>query len=161
MKLFASIIISVVAIAIVAGFFILGTPQGERMRRFDETRVSNLQEIQWQVINYWQAKEKLPENLAALINETQGTRPPFDPETGAAYEYKIVEGRDLTFELCADFKTETSAASVNDRTKPAPAYGPYGPEPVNWNWQHGIGRTCFERTIDPDVYKPPSRKTVD
>lgn len=27
------------------------------------------------------------------------------------------------------------------------------------NWEHAAGRTCFERTIDPDLYPP--REKVD
>lgn len=164
MKYFTYIVIAIVAIAIIAGFFILGTPKEERMRRFDETRVSHLQEVQWQVISYWQSKDELPENLSLLINETQGTRPPADPETSAAYEYQILDAKKLTFELCADFKTESSVSKKGDRSEPIPAYGPYGPygpEPVQWNWPHGIGRTCFERTIDPDIYKPIREKSID
>lgn len=156
MKLFSYFIIAVVALAIIAGFFILGTPQAERMKKFDDIRINNLQEIQWQVINYWQTKKILPENLDLLVNVTQGTRPPVDPENGEAYEYKVITEKELTFELCATFKTENSS-TTDSMARP---YGPYGPEPVNWNWQHGIGRTCFERTIDPDLYPEiPNPKT--
>jgi len=151
MKTFTYIIIAIVAIAIVAGFFVLGTPQAERLKKLDDTRVSNLQDIQWQIINYWQTKKTLPENLDLLVNVTQGTRPPVDPETGESYSYKIVDQKKITFELCANFKTESLTAN-SGKTKSTPVYGPYGPVDINWNWQHGIGRSCFERTIDPDMY---------
>ncbi len=166
MKVFNYTIILIVAASIIAGFFVLGTPKEERMRRFDETRVSNLQDIQWQVINYWQAKSELPKDLSQLINQTQGVRPPVDPETGAAYEYKILDAKKLTFELCADFKT-LSSDKVDSTTKPRSVYEaePYPPPPIvgdiNWNWQHGVGRTCFERTIDPDLYKTVLEKNID
>lgn len=161
MKLFSYIVIAVVGISIIAGFFVLGTPKEERMRRFDSQRISDLQTIQWQVINYWQAKGKLPESLSTLVDETQGVRPPIDPETGTAYEYKIIDEEKLTFELCANFKTQNSASEAEDVAKSSRSYGPYGPEPVNWNWQHGADRTCFERTIDPDTYKPFPEKIRD
>ncbi|MEK7138362.1 MAG: hypothetical protein AAB787_02520 [Patescibacteria group bacterium] len=155
MKLFSYIIIAVVAIAIIAGFFVLGTPQAERMRKFDDIRVNNLQEIQWQVIGYWQTKKVLPDNLDLLINETQGTRPPVDPETAVAYEYEIITEKDLTFELCATFKTDNSTdQSSTKEGRTDVVYMPYGPGDASWNWQHGLGRACFERTIDPDLYKP-------
>lgn len=164
MKLFTYLIIAVVAVSIIAGFFILGTPQAERMRRFDDTRVGDLQNLQYQIIGYWQNKGKLPESLDALVDQTQGTRPPVDPETAAAYEYKIIRDKKLTFELCANFSTENvSAGSENpiDVTRPAPVYGPKGGEPVEWNWQHKIGQTCFERTIDPDFFPILKTKGID
>ena len=159
MKIFTYIIIAVVAISIVAGFFVLGTPQAERLKKLDDTRISNLQDIQWQIINYWQTKKTLPENLDLLVNETQGTRPPVDPETQSVYEYKILDSKKLTFELCATFAAENS--SMANESQPKVIYGPYGQEPAQWNWQHKIGRTCFERTIDPDMYPPnPTPKEV-
>lgn len=153
MKLFTYFIIAVVAIAIIAGFFVLGTPQAERMKKFDNLRVNNLQDIQWQVINYWQTKKTLPDNLDLLINETNGTRPPVDPETGESYSYKVVDAKKLTFELCANFKTESLVDDPKTIENGVVSL-PYGPGDINWNWQHGVGNVCFERTIDPDQYKP-------
>ena len=34
-----------------------------------------------------------------------------------------------------------------------PAMYPY-PGGVSQNWDHKAGRTCFTRTIDPEIYKP-------
>ena len=152
MKLFSYIIIAVVAIAIIAGFFVLGTPQAERLKKIDYQKTFNLQDLQYQVIEYWQNKKKLPENQDQLINDVIGKRPPVDPETKAPYVYRIVEGKELTFEICADFLTESGSS---DLVEPYPLYGYYGTEPADWNWQHGIGQTCFERTIDPDLFSQP------
>ena len=49
--------------SIVAGFSVLGTPQAQRVLRYDDQKVSDLQSIQWQVVNYWQQKGSLRENL--------------------------------------------------------------------------------------------------
>jgi hypothetical protein len=152
MKLFNYLIIGIVILAIVVGFFILGTPKSERLRRLDERRVSDLQSIQWQVINYWQTKNELPEGLSALEDSTTGVRSPVDPETGLIYEYKIIPEKDLTFELCANFKTDTSSSITKDSiSRPVM---PYEIGSEAWNWQHPIGRFCFERTIDPEQYPP-------
>src|SRR3989338_1790528 len=59
----------VVVIAIIAGFFIMGTPGQVRLYRYDSQKVSDLQNIQWQVVNYWQQKEKLPATLAERSEE--------------------------------------------------------------------------------------------
>ena len=43
-----------VAAAIVAGFFIMGTPGQVRLYRFDNEKLADLQNIQWQIVNFWQ-----------------------------------------------------------------------------------------------------------
>jgi MFS family permease len=131
---------SVLVVSIVAGFFIVGTPADQRDRRLDSERESDLQELQWQIINYWQDTERLPENLSVLNDGIGFTVVPTDPETGETYEYYI-KG-DLTFELCADF-----ARASDEQASQVPRA-----ELIDQNWQHQSGRTCFERTIDPERY---------
>lgn len=145
MRWFVWVVTAIVVTATVGGFFVVGSPFAERMRRFDEKRVVNLQEIQWQVINFWQRKDKLPEKLDDLRDSISGFVPPSDPETKLAYEYRALDA--LRFELCATFKT--------DGGERAGYYGPRAAflgEATPDNWQHGAGRVCFERAIDPDLY---------
>src|SRR5690606_14140915 len=52
--------------AIVAGFFILGTPAELRAQKQDAIRIQDLQNLQWQIVNYWQQKETLPATLDEL-----------------------------------------------------------------------------------------------
>ncbi|MEK7148063.1 MAG: DUF5671 domain-containing protein, partial [Patescibacteria group bacterium] len=42
--------------SIIAGFMVIGSPASQRARRYDNTRVSDLQNIQWQIVNYYQQK---------------------------------------------------------------------------------------------------------
>lgn len=143
-KLFAWITSGVILFAIIAGFFVMGTPKEQRAKRFDEQRLQNLQMLQSEIINYWQAKGTLPADIADLKNDVTGFIPPQDPRTTAAYEYQA-KG-DLVFELCTVF--ETTGEDIKTGVKPqyiGPDY--YG---FAANWQHGAGRVCFERTIDPD-----------
>src|SRR6185437_15542884 len=86
--------------AIVAGFLIVGSPAHQRSIRFDQQRVSNLSNIQWQVVSYWQQKGKLPAALADLNDSLSGVAVPKDPETGASYEYSA---KAPSFRLCAAF----------------------------------------------------------
>src|SRR5581483_8672586 len=51
------------AVAIIAGFFLAGSPAQQRQVRFDEQRVSDMQQIQSQLINYWTQKSALPTSL--------------------------------------------------------------------------------------------------
>jgi len=127
---------------IVGGFFIVGTPAEQRDRRFDEKRVNHLQQLQSHIVNYWQQKEKLPQNLAQLEDSISGFLVPTDPQSQEPYEYRVTG--DLSFELCATFKT----ASKDFGQARKPYYGVYGQ-----NWEHEKGRNCFERTIDAELYK--------
>lgn len=135
-------------VSIVAGFFIVGTPKDQRERRLDAERESDLQQIQWQVINYWQDTDRLPQNLEVLNDGIGFNMVPVDPETGEAYEYNIKN--DLTFDLCATF-----ARASDEQYSQVPRA-----ELIDQNWQHSAGRTCFERTIDPERYSTNGFKEV-
>jgi hypothetical protein len=151
-KILAFIVSFVVFISIVAGFFIIGTPGEQRQRRFDEQRVGDLQMLQGQIINHWVQKEALPLKLSDLEDSISGFKVPADPETKLSYEYKTTGS--LSFELCAIFKTSNQdIRSFNNF------------QGFQQNWEHKAERTCFTRTIDPELYKfqssnPPIKTIV-
>ncbi|MBI2024083.1 hypothetical protein HYT00_01710, partial [Candidatus Giovannonibacteria bacterium] len=135
----ASIVI--VATAIIYGFFLVGSPSEERAYRFDDERVSNLQMIQNEIINFWQTKKRLPNDLAELTDEIKGFRAPKDPETGADYVYK--KTGDENFDLCATFvRPNRSRASEPKISVPGQEF----------TWEHNEGEQCFSRTVDPERY---------
>lgn len=149
-KILATALSVVTLASIVAGFFIIGTPSTQRNRRFDEQRVSDLQSIQNQITYHWTQKGSLPANLAGLNDNISGFVAPSDPETKAQYEYRVTGTG--TFELCADFKTVGPASNLNSpRTL---AYSPN--DPYSQSWSHKAGHTCFDRSIDPELYKVQS-----
>ena len=155
-KIFIYAVIAIVAIAVIAGFFIVGSPQSERLRRFDDQRVSDLQIIQGQIIYYWQNKEKLPATLNDLKDPISGFNPGKDPETGADYAYQV-KG-ELEFSLCANFNlfnmpSVESSESVKPYAERLTYPSQYYPS-SDYNWEHGAGLVCFERKIDPELYKP-------
>ncbi len=150
---YAALAILLVGGSVVAGFFIVGSPATQRDIRFDAQRVSDLQNIQWQIINYWQQGERVPKSLTDLSDPISGWIVPNDPETGAPYEYILGEG--MSFQLCATFTKESRGGVSGDMTKPVPVGGEFGLE--NENWVHGAGRQCFERVIDPLRYPPIGR----
>ncbi len=138
-----------VLVSIISGFFIMGTPGEVRLLRYDSQKVSDLQNIQWQVINYWQQKEELPANLDQLKDPISGAVIPVDPQTGGDYTYRVTKAP-YTFELCAEFNSDSAdMPQVNGKVVSSPYGGIEGE-----NWQHGVGETCFERTIDPERYPP-------
>jgi len=169
-KIFGLVFLSISVLIFIASiwfsFSIMGSPTKQRLLRLDDRRVGDLQSIQWQVINYWQQKEKLPVKLSDLSNPMTGYSLPVDPEFNKGYTYEYISKGKLKFELCATFALPMpkgwresgayyggngimpiSEKSVN-QAYPAPMGG------INESWDHQIGKTCYERTIDKDVYPP-------
>lgn len=146
----AGIVSVVVLVSIAAAFFIIGSPQSERLMRLDDQKVSDLQNIQWQVVNYWQQKQTLPKTLTDLSDPISGFVVPVDAQTGGEYTYRPTGP--LSFELCATFNRD--ARDLGRGTTKA-IYEPSGL--TSENWQHKGEMTCFARTIDPERY-PPIKK---
>jgi hypothetical protein len=141
-------------VVIVAGFFIVGTPQQARQARFDAQRVTDLQTIQSQITTYYQAKQALPATIADLNNSLSYGPIPVDPQTGGAYVYQATGA--LSFKLCATFNA-SSRANQNPTSQSGPYAGvatPIGKPQVADNWSHASGQVCFDRTIDPSFYPP-------
>lgn len=173
--IWATIKSSVLVILLVwFSFCVMGSPLKQRDLRLDERRVQDLQNIQYQIINFWQQKERLPEKLQDLSNPLSGYSLPVEPEfeKGKVYEYNVKDAKTLTFELCADFAQPMPKGwqeynygkggimpmmEGRDVAVSYPYPGPGGG--VNESWDHQTGRTCFERTIDKDIY-PPFEKPV-
>lgn len=144
--------------SIVAGFAIVGSPATARAQKFDQQRVNDLQNMQWQIISYWQLNRVLPSHLGELQNDVNGYNLPNDPRCNIAesgfvscpgenYEYSI-EGP-LTFKLCAEFETNYRVLQQQQRLDYKIA-----------EWDHDVGSTCFVRTINPDLYPKVSSMPV-
>lgn len=139
------------AVTILAGFFIIGTPSQARAYREDEQKVSDLQTIQNDIVNYWQQNGTLPGSLAKIGQPLTGGSLPIDEQTGQAYEY-IVVGR-TSFKLCADFNATTApyAITQSELSTPVPLAGG-GATAVADSWYHDAGNQCFLRVINPEQY---------
>ncbi len=144
---YASIVL--VIATVVGGFIIVGSPADARSRGYDTRRITDLQQIQSQVVNFWQYKQKLPVASSELNDPLSGFVLPVDPATGEAYEYHAVGVK--TFELCATFTTSANDLAVK------PVSVPGNGDPNNEYWAHEKGRVCFERTIDGEKYPPAAR----
>lgn len=142
-----------VALTIGAGFIIVGTPWEARDYRFDAQKVNDLSSIQYQVVDYWRLKQKLPASLSELSDPLIGNTIPIDPQSGEAYGYRV--SGPLIFELCATFNAQAKSKSMYGRSTPTPV-APYAVEDKGTvdNWDHGVGRTCYIRTIDPERHPP-------
>jgi hypothetical protein len=113
----------VVAATVLAGLWLGGSPDGERLRRLDERRVQDLQQIARTLEGRARREGALPETPAALVDGLRLDGLPTDPVSGRPYRYeRLAPDR---FRLCADF-----AARSSD-----------GPDTF---WDHGNGPACFE-----------------
>jgi len=145
-----------VVLTIIAGFFIIGTPAQARVARMDAQKVSDMQSIQWQIVNYYQQKQALPQTLDQLQDPISGYMIPNQPETNKPYEYKLRGG--LSFELCADFGGVSTRQEGLSMAEPA-ALRLKGDLGVG-SWQHDKGNECFLRTIDPELYPVTNPKAL-
>jgi hypothetical protein len=139
-----------VLIAIIGSFFVIGSPTTARLMQFDLQKVSDLSSIQYQILNYWQSKEKLPEKLSDLTDSISGFKAPINPQTNSQYEYIVIDAVNLKFQLCADFN------KPSERNQPKSLI--YYPGQMSENWDHLEGRFCFERQIDKQLY--PINKNI-
>ncbi|MBI3638361.1 hypothetical protein HY227_01295 [Candidatus Wolfebacteria bacterium] len=145
--------IGIILVIIVYGFFVVGSPFKQRLIRFDNQKIGDLQTIQGQIVNYWIQKEKLPLSLNDLIDSISGFTPPKDSQTGEFYIYKKTDN--LAFQLCAKFNLPSNNPLAEQRFE-AKLVGAYGEQPDNW--KHGAGEICFDRKIDPELYKPAIKR---
>ncbi len=156
-KLFVRIVSAIVAASVIGGFFVAGSPFRQRLVRFDSQKVSDLQSIQWQIVNFWQQKDRLPENLDELRDDISGFVPPQDSQRNQPYGYRATGN--LTFELCAEFNLASAESGVGPKTRafeyaPVPPGGGFAGE----TWEYAAGEHCFSRTIDPERHGLPNQK---
>lgn len=143
---------------IIAGFLIIGSPSQIRALRLDQQRVDDLTNLQYSITNYWQQKRALPSSLEALRDPLMGSTVPVDPQTQQPYEYQVVGP--LQFSICANFSansrdTRGQGEYRGDYAVSYPNAGYMEPSFAGQDsFAHGVGRTCFTRTIDPDKYPP-------
>jgi len=148
-KKISYVVITIVLSSVIAGIIVVGSPAERRLASLDETRISDLSRIQSEVLEYWRTQEVLPEGLGDLEDSLSYVEIPLDPVTNDQYEYS--QNGELSFTLCANFKTSNIDDSQNDGAMRSVRYDKYE---MGWgtstsSWEHKAERTCFERTIDP------------
>lgn len=122
-----------VAAALAAAFAVMRSPAAERAVTLDQRRVQDLQRIVDAVDAWYRVHDRLPPDLAAVVEQPGSTVPGADPVTGTAYEYIAGAGRD--YRLCADFGTDTADTGAVDGS----------PLPRGQRWDHPAGHHCFSR----------------
>lgn len=125
--LLPTIVTAIVAAAVVTGLILGGSPVEERLRRFDQERISRLQQIQSVVIESFVAQfGRLPETLDEAMRRSPASPDIYiDPETNQLYEYQPLSSE--SYQLCATFSLPSEAQ----------------PDSVSPMWTHSAGYTCF------------------
>ena len=132
----ALVIAAVVVVVATVGYsiYVIGTPGQQRDLRLDQQRIGDLRNISNNIDTYLELNEEMPTSLFEMMGPKYHIRSIEDPETGAPYAYRIIDGTD--YELCAVFATDSPERQAERR--------PFS-ESI---WDHGPGRTCFALTIE-------------
>lgn len=90
--------LAVVILGVVYSVSVLGSPAEMRKKKFDELRLSNLSEIQNQVLNFWQREYVLPASLADIKGDgmNYSVISTKDPKTKNDYTYRVLENSVMT-----------------------------------------------------------------
>ena len=141
-KIWVAVSAIVIILCIVWGFSVLGSPRTQQLLKYDEQKVSDLQNIDNSVQNFYSLKGFLPKDFAELSTQNYYVNN-IDAQTGKTYEYWKTS--DTTYDLCAEFNKELTGTDYS--TKPM-VYG-------GNTWVHGVGKICFPKTINPNTYSKP------
>lgn len=136
--LFGVISAVVVLGVVISGFMNARTPDEVREARLDDQQISDLQEIQWQIEQYYRMNDELPQSITAAYEDLTA---PTAPEGRPGYSYtlseEIVSDR---YELCATFAFDsTNSTYERPVTIPATIYD------KGYDWSHEAGEWCFSR----------------
>lgn len=130
----------IIITAIVIGFYFIGSPSEQRLRRLDEQKIQSLQTIQMDLENYWITNKKLPKALADLKGTKYSASTLFDPQSNKPYEYKVVDEKN--YQLCADFNLTSYSWDFSKK---------YGQILPDYNWGHNSGKYCFDLSLDATI----------
>ncbi len=130
--------IAIALVTLVFGFANSEAPTVVREMKIDAQQINDLSDMQWRIEDHYRVNKSLPTTTAALYI---GIAAPKATEGRDSYTYKTIDTD--TYELCATFLYSSNTADAGREimmTEPA-MKNPYN------NWDHGAGKTCFERTI--------------
>ena len=128
----------VVAVVVVWGFSLIGSPSFNRKVTADRNRIEDLGRLRDDVEQYFQDQRKLPEKLTDLekVKRWNGyQRNLEDPATKKQYDYKASDT--YSYELCSDFELTSKEAELEQSR--------YNRD--DKSWEHGVGHHCFKFDI--------------
>lgn len=135
------VVSALIIIASIAwGFSVLGSPRTQRLVKYDQQRINDLQTINSLVQNYYQLNQSIPDKMSDLTS-IQYSNIPLDPETGVPYQYNLIGQSAKAYELCAEFDTDTNEIKSS---------APYMYADISWS--HPAGHYCFKLAIPVGQY---------
>jgi hypothetical protein len=136
-KIWLSVSILLILLSIIWGFAVLGSPRTQQLMKYDQQKVYSLQEISYQISNYYQKKGSLPNSLNDLSADNSYFMVPLDSQKNTPFEYVLVGQSAKTYQLCAVFNKASDNSSRMSNLD---------------IWAHPAGRHCFNITIPLDQY---------
>jgi hypothetical protein len=122
-----SVLVIVVALVVIRGIMIVGSPSEERTRRMDSRRIVDLQGISRSIGVYYMRHQQVPASLEELAREPGFANVARDPVTDQPYGYRMFNA--TSYALCGTFDRETADNRAEDF------------------WAHGVGEQCFTLNI--------------
>jgi len=118
-KMFFFASLTLVLVAFISAWFYVESPQEARNRRLDEIVVNNMYNLESAINAYYERHSVLPISLDDLKNEENFFFEDnfiFDPETQERIVYKLTGENNDSFELCANFRTNSFELSGSRAT---------------------------------------------
>lgn len=138
----ATLCASILIVAsVVVGFAVIGSPRTQRLVKYDELKISNLQSLVSEVRYYYERNNILPATLAELAQNAVYGGMYTDSQSNKPYVYEVVN--DKTFKVCAEFNLDSSRDSVAQ----------IHPELDVWN-TYKAGQYCFTQSVSPSPKLP-------
>jgi hypothetical protein len=132
--LFALLCTIVAFVAIIVGWFFVGSPSEVRLIRVDAIRAADLASTSRAIANYRLTHESLPRTLDELQQSQPNVSLSLKDPVGQAYEYAVKDS--FAYELCATFDRATDMTTESARLH-------------SMFEKHGLGRQCFSLEARP------------
>jgi len=152
MRLLVWSAVILVAVSVIAGLYLAGSPGKERSRKFDQQRTEGLRQMADVIDQFYVRTGKLPADVAAI--EKMGGGPEYyigsirDPQTSAYYEYSPTSATNYT--LCATFDQPSDSTDQTAAPYAVPIKSIYGPR----DFTHASGRVCFNLNAEDATASP-------
>lgn len=148
-RLATVISLGIIIISISTGFYVIGSPKTQRLMKYDQNKLNDLQMISTSIKYFSDEHKRLPKDLTELRSDSSMSFRSTDFQTNELYEYSIID--QTSYSLCAVFNLDSSETNQYSRY----SYYGYGYEDEVWS-MYKKGTYCFKQKIIP---KPVSNNT--
>lgn len=132
----------IIIVAVLFGFMNIETPAEVRQMKIDDQQITDLQNIQMGVEEYYRLNAMLPSTVSELYD---GGNIPQAPEGRVDYTYTVTG--ETNYELCATFVTASTNNDARQISSPIME--------KNYSWIHTEGEKCFQRVVTENPKQLP------